>query len=1043
MFSPDVPVIFNLQIPHFLRDIPVCNSSCQFLQRRALVNFYTSTNGPNWIKRKGWNTTDFYCDWEGILCYNRTLHVIALKLDTNSGMQGYVGDTLGQLPFLLGFNLGGNEIKGDISQLLGTFKEFLILVDFAFNKLHGTMPSNISKTWKKLRKLQLSGNANIRGVLSDDICSLQDMQVLSIGETGITGSIPRCISKLSKLYFLDLETLSLTGNLTYIKGLSNLKWIHLMSNRITGEIPQDFGNWFPELIQLILQGNKLNGTIPSSIGNLRNLSLLQLSGNKDLTGLLPLSLSNLTKLTILDISYTSINGFETGLILNAPYLNSFVAKGNKKFSVSIYQLIEVLERSKKSLIQLNVRGCNIYGDFQTSCNVTKLKYGIFRFSKLAFLDISDNERLYGTIPDPIGSASLLMFFNASFTNLSSALPVNYLIKFKILQEIDVRGNPHMRGDIDRYFINIDYTTMSKERKSDKFTCPSLSFRHNNGIILTDSSYYDRKQCMCIPGYYGLGGYCKKCMTGAICEHSATRAFTTFASYMLTNMTLQKGFWPYPHHKNVRKFLSCQWTLPGRETCNPSGSVHCFLKRVDSQFVTVCEGKICKTGSTGRLCGQCERGFFKSGEHCHPCPQPTEAKALAVIITVAIFMIILIGVSLFLFMHHRRVFATIFAILQAVSTFILAVMGIIPSWLAQINIIIFLITVAGFGKSCKVLMKIIVFYVQIVDSLITSAHIWPVAFYDFADYLSSAVNLRFAVFACKQPRLLNPLGQLILLMALPVSFIIILAAFPLMPIFRRRWPNIKYKCAHLSIMFLNLAYFPLVKATASVLIPCRQVDDQSFMAKFPWVDCPSTQYHLAKSFAFISLVLYVIGIPVLFFGLLVWKRNDVMEGDQTTQDWLGSLYTPYKMKHRLIMEVLLMMRRTALAFLSAFFVDDTSLQLGLISVVFLICLTYESQAKPFLPTNHSKSCDGTPRGCTCVGLENLLELTMLITLFVSFMAVKSSILDRHVSMPLIWVVGVGNCMFGLVLTISFISRLLKRTPGVEIHEDGEPLVEHGE
>ena len=959
-------------------------------------------------------------------------------------MQGYIGDTLGQLPLLLGFTMGRNGIQGDISEMLGTFKEFLIHFDFAYNKLHGTMPNNISKRWKKLAKIQLSGNANIRGVLSDDICSLQDMQVLSIGETGITGSIPRCISKLSKLYFLDLETLSLTGDLNYLKGLSNLMSIHLMSNKITGEIPQDFGNWFPELIQLILQGNKLRGVIPSSIGNLRGLSLLQLSGNKDLTGLLPVSLSNLTKLTILDISYTSINGFQDGLILNAPYLNSFVAKGNKKFSLSIYRLIEVLERSKGSLMQLDVRGCNIYGKFDKYNDETTQVNSVFKYPKLAFLDISNNIKLYGTIPDPIVRDSLLMFFNASYTNLSSALPVDYFIKLKILQEIDVRGNPHMRGDINRHFINIDYTTMSKERKSDKFTCPSLSFRHNNGIILADSSYNDRKQCLCIPGYYGLGGYCKVCMKGGICKHSVTTALhTSHNNYMLTNMTLQKGFWPYPHRKNVRKLLSCRWTLPGRETCNPSGSVHCFLTRVDSQLLTVCEGKICNTGSTGRLCGQCEPGFFKSGEHCHPCPQPTEAKTLAVIITVAIFMIILIGVSLFLFMHHRRVFATIFAILQAVSTFILAVMGIIPSWLAQVNIIIFLITVAGFGKSCKVLMKIIVFYVQIVDSLITSAHIWPVAFYDFADYLSSAVNLRFAVFACKQPNLLNPLGQLILLMVLPVSFIIILAAITLIPIFSRRWPNIKYKCVHLSIVFLNLAYFPLVKATASVLIPCRQVDDQSFMARFPWVDCPSTQYHLAKSFAFISLFLYVIGIPVLFAGLLVWKRNDVMEGDQTTVDWLGSLYTPYKMKHRLIMEVLLMMRRTALAFLSAFFVDDTSLQLGLISVVFLICLTYESQAKPFLPTNHSKSCDGTPRGCTCVGLENLLELTMLITLFGSFMAVKSSILDRHVSMSLIWVIRVGNCIFGLVLTISFISRLLKGEPEMKIHEECEALVQDKE
>ena len=968
--------------------------------------------------------------------------MIAIKLEGNNGMKGYVDDTLGQLPYLLGFNLGGNSLRGDVNKLLRTFKEFLIHFDFAFNEIYGLFPSKILKTWKKLGKIQLSGNGNVKGILTDDICLLQDLQVLSLGETGITGSLPSCISKLSKLYFLDLETLSLTGKLSYLKGLSKLKWIHLMSNRIDGNIPQNFGNWFPDLHELLLQGNTLHGVVPASIGNLTNLSLLQLSENKGITGLLPVTLSNLTSLKILDVSYTGINGFEDGLILQTAYLSSFVAKGNKNFSVSIYRLIEVLEKSKASLIQLDVGACDIWGKFDKYNDDTNIVNGIFQFSKLAFLDLSSNKGLYGTIPDPISSINLLIFFNASFTNLSSALPVDYLIKLKVLQEIDVRGNRYMRGDINLHYITIDYTVMSKEKGSDKFACPALSFKHNNGMILADSSYYDRRQCQCISGYFGLGGYCKKCLENGIClgGGKVTSAFPT--TYHLTNMTMQKGFWPHPHHKNVKQFLSCRWTLPGREVCNPSGSVRCFLKKVNRKFVTVCEGEICKKGSTGRLCSECERGFFKSKAHCQPCPQPQQSRKLAVIITVAVFMIILIGASVLLFLRHRRVFAIIFAIIQAVATFILAIMGIIPSWLAQINIILFLITVAGFGKSCKVLMKIIVFYVQIVDSLITSAHIWPVAFYDFADSLSSAVNLRFSVLKCEQPSLLNPLGQLILLMALPLLFVVLLGIFSLIPcsFARHRWPNIKYKCGHLTIMFLNLSYFPLVKATASVLLPCQPVQELSFMASFPWVDCPSSQYRLVNSLAVASLFLYVVGIPVLFLGLLIWKRNEIAEGDEITQDWLGSLFTPYKVKHRVFMEFLLMMRRTALAFLSAFFADDISLQLGLISVVFLVFLTYESQSRPFLPTYHAVSCDRTPKGCTCLGLENFLELTMLVTLFVSFVAVKSSVLEKQVSMPLIWMIGLANAFFGLVLAISFISRLLKREQGDDAHQEGEALVD---
>ena len=974
--------------------------------------------------------------------------MLALYLEGNSGMQGYVGNTLGELPFLLGVNMGGNGIQGSVSGLLRNFKEFSLHFDFAFNKLHGLFPLEISKMWKKMGKIQLSGNAQVKGKLSDDICHLYDLQVLSLGETGITGSIPRCISKLTKLYFLDLETLSLKGNLKYLKGLSNLRWIHLMSNNIDGPIPEDLGKWFPGLIQLVLQGNNLKGNVPASIGNLKYLSLLQLSGNKGLIGPLPVSFSNLSSLTMLDISDTSISGFEAGLKLKSPSLRSFVAKGNKHFSESIYKLIEVLEASKESLIQLDVRGCNIYGKFDKYNDDTNLVNGIFQFSRLAFLDLSGNRGLYGTIPDPIGSVSLLIFFNASFTSLSSVLPYNYLVKLKVLQEVDVRGNQHMKGEIDLQYITIDYTVKNKENSSNNFVCPAFNFRHNNGMILVDSSYYDRKYCQCIEGYYGIGGYCRECMKGASCNFwSKSRALnnTSYDGHLLSNMTVQKGFWPYPHQNDVQQFLPCHWTLPGKENCNPLGSVHCFLKiSYNKSIMTICEGEICRRGSTGRLCSECERGFFKRKAQCHPCPKPQERKKLAIVIVVAIFMLLLAGVSLFLCLREHKVFAVVFAITQAIAIFTLAVLGIIPSWLAQINIILFLISVAGFGKSCKVLVKIIVFYVQIVDSLITSAHIWPVSVYDFADFLSSAVNLRFAVLKCQQPNLFNPLGQIILLMILPLLIVALLTVFSLVIscFFHHRWPNMKYKCGNLCIMFLNLSYFPLVKATASVLLPCRSVRGKSFMASFPWVDCPSQQYYLMRSLAYCSLVFYVIGTPLFFLGLLYWKRNDIAEGNQTTKDWLGSLYMPYKVKYRSFMEFLLIMRRTALAFFSAFLLDDISLQLGLITAVFLISLTYESQARPFFPTHHVASCDKKPNTCTCLGLENLLELTMLITLLVSFIAVKSSVLEKQVSSSLIWVISIGNAVLGLVLASCFVFLLFRREPGNEDHKEGDerPIVE---
>ena len=280
-----MPTLYGLRIPQsLLKQMPICNHSCSALQRSSLVSFYESTCGPKWIKRKNWNTDVFYCDWEGILCYNRTFHIIAIDLQGNNGMQGFVGTTLGHLPYLLGVDMGGSRLQGDIRHLLGTLKSFFIRFDFAYNDIYGEFPKNIATAWPHLGKIQISGNKAIYGTIPENIYLLKDLQVLSLGETGISGWIPKRIANLSNLYFLDLEALSLKGDLGCLKGLSKLRIIHLMSNQLKGEFPKDFGYWFPDLLELILQGNDLSGDLPSSLGNFSGLSLLQLSENKRLTG---------------------------------------------------------------------------------------------------------------------------------------------------------------------------------------------------------------------------------------------------------------------------------------------------------------------------------------------------------------------------------------------------------------------------------------------------------------------------------------------------------------------------------------------------------------------------------------------------------------------------------------------------------------------------------------------------------------------------------------------------------------------------------------
>lgn len=301
-FGFNIPVLYGLMIPQFLKNISVCDTFCQADERKALIDFYHQTKGPHWLRRKHWNTIKFHCDWEGILCYNRTQHVIAIGLLGNTGMRGEIGNTLGRLPYLLGTGMGGNGLIANITMLLNSFRPFFIRLDFASNKIYGELPNDLATKWPNLGKIQLSRNKDLYGSLPNNIDKLKNLQVLSIGQTGITGRIPVSIARLSKLFFLDLECLSMKGNLEYFKGLYGLNYMHLMSNNINREIPHDFGDWFPKLYQLNLEGNLLWGPVPKSIGNMQNLTVLKLSDNRRLTGQIPFSFANLSNLVILDIT---------------------------------------------------------------------------------------------------------------------------------------------------------------------------------------------------------------------------------------------------------------------------------------------------------------------------------------------------------------------------------------------------------------------------------------------------------------------------------------------------------------------------------------------------------------------------------------------------------------------------------------------------------------------------------------------------------------------------------------------------------------------
>ena len=129
-------------------------------------------------------------------------------------------------------------------------------------------------------------------VLLDGVVYLiKDTDTLILNIAQFT-ELPSDVWKLTNLTYLDLSRNQLTGSIPpEIGNLTNLTYLNLGFNQLTGSIPPEIGN-LTNLTYLGLYLNQLTCSIPSEIGNLTNLSELFLYNNQ-LTGEIPESLCDL------------------------------------------------------------------------------------------------------------------------------------------------------------------------------------------------------------------------------------------------------------------------------------------------------------------------------------------------------------------------------------------------------------------------------------------------------------------------------------------------------------------------------------------------------------------------------------------------------------------------------------------------------------------------------------------------------------------------------------------------------------------------------
>lgn len=114
----------------------------------------------------------------------------------------------------------------------------------------------------------------------------------------------------------------------------------------------------------------------------------------------------------------------------------------------------------------------------------------------------------------------------------------------------------------------------------------------------------------------------------------------------------------------------------------------------------------------------------------------------------------------------------------------------------------------------------------------------------------------------------------------------------------------WKIGRVALFLIFAAHFELCNRVLEVFAPCVNVPSEkfSYSSTLPWLVCQNADFgffspkavHGRMAIAgLIFGVVYILGVPAVFAGLLFWKRQEIKAGDTSTTQSLGLLYNSYR------------------------------------------------------------------------------------------------------------------------------------------------------
>jgi len=274
-----------------------------------------------------------------------------------------------------------NFLSSDIPSEIGTLTRLQEL-DLSYNSLSGVITETHFVNLSNLKGVDLSNNNKLTMKINDSWMPPFQLEYLSLGSCKVGPKLPSWLRGQTRIQSIDLSNTSITGVIpNWFWNMSNLESIDLSNNNIMGNLPKFFQ--FSQIIYLKLKYNNITGPI-LSIPN--NIFVLDLSENQ-IVGNIPYELCDIKNIELLDLSTNAISGEIPNCWSNTSNL-AYIDLSNNQITGELPTSIGSLQ----NLITLQLYNNKLYGEIPSTLQQCK---------NLVFLSLGKNN-ISGEIPSWIG-----------------------------------------------------------------------------------------------------------------------------------------------------------------------------------------------------------------------------------------------------------------------------------------------------------------------------------------------------------------------------------------------------------------------------------------------------------------------------------------------------------------------------------------------------------------------------------------------------------------------------------------------------------------